>query len=89
MGSSNDNDSVIECVSIGGQIIELNTVSHDLQRQYRAACAAVGRGDKARAALNDVGARILAEKMPDIAIKAAPVVRGDHAVMAKLLRLSR
>jgi hypothetical protein len=64
---------------VNGVIIDLSDVSHELRRQYHTASRAVGRSDKARAELNAVGEKILAERMPHLAVKHAPAVRGDHA----------
>lgn len=88
MSNNTDND-LIECVSIRGVVINLADVSHALRRQYHTASRAVGRGDKARDELNRVGEAILAEQMPKLAIKYAPAIRGDRAVAASLMKLSR
>jgi hypothetical protein len=87
--SNNPNDDVIECVSIRGVVINLSDVSHDLRRQYHAASAAVGRSDKAKARLNDVGEAILAEQMPHLAIKHATSARGTRGVIEHLQKRSR
>jgi len=73
-------DSVVECVSIRGTIIDLRNVSPLLRSQYRAASRRVGRHEKARDELNRVGEAILAEQ----AIKVAPRFSG-HDAMAKIL----
>jgi hypothetical protein len=84
-----NNDDVIECVSIRGVVINLADVSHDLRRQYHAASAAVGRSDKARGKLNDIGEAILAEQLPTLAIKHATVARGLAAVIDQMQKRSR
>jgi hypothetical protein len=80
----NDPD-VIECISVNGVIIDLRDVSHSLRREYHAASRRVGRHDKARDELQRVGERILAEQLPNLALKyASPRFSGKHAA-GKLL----
>jgi hypothetical protein len=86
--NTNDPD-VIECISVNGIVIDLRDVSHSLRREYHMASCAVGRHDKARDQLRAVGERILAEQLPKLAIKYAPKVSGDHAVMAKMMGLKK
>lgn len=84
--SSDEDQGVIECVSINGVIINLSDVSPGLQHEYHSASRAVGRHDKAKSQLAAVGEKILAEQMPHLAVKHAPAVRGDRAVMARLAK---
>lgn len=85
MSNNNHDDGAIECVSIRGVIIDLRDVSPELRHRYHIATKAVGRLDKARDSLKQIGDAILAEQ----AIKHAPAVRGSHAVTAKLMGLPR
>ncbi len=78
-------DGVIECVSIGGKLVDLRTVSPTLRREYHAAGRRVARGEAARSELNSICQAILGEQ----AVKAAPAIRGDHAVLAKLFGAKR
>jgi len=95
MTSNNTDNDVVECVSINGTLIDLRDVSHDLRRQYHAASRKVGRHDRARDELRQVGEAILAEQAPNLATKAFAAahkqsrVRGDHAVLDKLMKRSR
>jgi hypothetical protein len=92
--NTNDPD-IIECVSIRGHLVDLRNVSPGLRAQYRAASRRVGKHEAARAQLNAIGEEILKEQMPNLATKAFAAahkqsrVRGDHAVMAKLMGLKR
>lgn len=86
---SNNRDDVIECVQIRGVTIDLHDVSHELQRKYRAASAAAGRGVANKAKLNEIGEAILAEQLPKLAIKHAPSARGTHGVFEQLQKRSR
>ena len=79
---SNTDKDVVECVSIGGTIIDLGTISPELRRQYRQASLKLGRLDVAKAELKRIGEAILIEQ----AFKRAPVVKGDHAVMKALMK---
>ena len=86
---SNNEDGIVECISVRGVVINLADVSHDLRRQYHAASSAVGRSDKARSKLNEVGEAILAEQMPNLAIKHATAARGLNAIIGQLQKRSR
>ena len=70
MTSNNNDDDVIECISINGVMIDLRDVSHSLRQQYHSASRAVGRSDRARDHLKAVGEKILAEQAPKLATKA-------------------
>jgi hypothetical protein len=93
--NQNGDDGLIECVSVGGVLIDLRDVSHNLRQQYHATAKRVGRGDRARQELQSIGEQILAEQAPNLATKAFATahkqsrVRGDHAVLDKLLKRSR
>ncbi len=76
---------VVEMVSVGGKLVDLRTISPNLRREYHAASRRVARGEAARTELNAIGQAILGEQ----AVKAAPAIRGDHAVMAKLFGAKR
>ena len=69
MTTNNNDDDVIECISINGVMIDLRDVSHSLRQQYHAASRKVGRSDRARDHLKAVCERILAEQAPAIAEK--------------------
>lgn len=88
--SNNDDNDVIECISINGTIIDLRDVSHTLRQQYHTASRAVGRSDRARDHLKAVGEKILAERAPAIAEKAFRAAHrrsriSGHAAIAKLM----
>jgi hypothetical protein len=91
---SNNDDSVVECISVNGTIIDLRDVSHQLRQRYHAAARGVGRGDKARDELNRVGQAILNEQVPILATKAFTDAHkrsrvSGHAAMTRLMKLSR
>jgi hypothetical protein len=69
-------DDVIECVSIGGTLIDLRTVSPALRARYHAVSRRVGHYEAAKADLKDVGKEIIAEQ----AVKVAPRKSGRDAV---------
>jgi hypothetical protein len=68
--TTNNNDDVLEFASIGGVLVDLSTVSHNLRSRFHAAARAAGKGDKARDELKRIGEVILAEQAPAIAEKA-------------------
>ena len=86
--NSNNDDGVVECISVGGIIIDLRDVSHPLRQKYHAAARAVGRGDKARDELNRVGQAILNEQAPALATKAfvAAHKRSGHSAIDRLMK---
>jgi hypothetical protein len=92
--TNNNDDGVVECISINGTIIDLRDVSFPLRAKYHSAARAVGRGDKARDELNRVGQAILNEQVPILAAKAFSEahkrgrVRG-HAAIERLMKVSR
>jgi hypothetical protein len=91
-GLAKTGDDVIECISIGGILIDLRNVSPELRRAYHSASKRVGNHEAARAHLNAVGQAILAEQAPNLATKAFATahkqsrVSGDHAVASRLMK---
>ena len=52
MTTNNNDDDVIECISINGVMIDLRDVSHSLRQQYHAASRKVGRSDNVPAIIS-------------------------------------
>jgi hypothetical protein len=72
----------IEIESVLGTLVDMRKVSPTLRQQYRTVSRAITRHERAQAELKRIGQAILSEQ----AIKTAPKVQGDHAVMAKLMK---
>jgi hypothetical protein len=87
---TNDDQDVIECISVNGVIIDLSTVSHNLRTRFHTAARASGKGDKAREQMKQIGEAILAEQAPTLATKAFADARkrsrvSGPAAIAKLM----
>jgi hypothetical protein len=83
--NANDKD-VRAIVVVRGIQISLDEVSPSLRQQWHAASKKANRHASAQAELNAIGEAMLAERLPDLAIKYAVThgVHGDHAVLKKL-----
>ncbi len=90
--NQNSDDSVVECVSVNGVIIDLSIVSHNLRTRFHSAARAAGKGNKARQQMKEIGEAILAEQTPALANRAFADARkrgrvSGHAAVAKLMGL--
>jgi len=90
--NQNNDQDVVECISVNGVIIDLSTVSHNLRTRFHTAARAAGKGDKAREQLKQIGEQILQEQAPALATKAFADARkwsrvSGHAAVAKLMGL--
>lgn len=94
MTTNNNDKDVLEFASIGGVLVDLSTVSHNLRSRFHAAARAAGKGDKARDELKRIGEAILAEQAPAIAEKAFRAAHkqsrvSGHDAIAKLMGVKR
>lgn len=79
---------VTEIVQIGDHLVDLSTVSSELRSAYHRASQRVARHQGAQNAMASVCQAILDEQATQT-IKAAKPIRGDHAVMAALMKIKR
>src|SRR5262249_39699197 len=81
-----NDQGVRQVIVVRGIHIPLDEVSPALQARWHAASKKASRHASAQADLNAIGEAMLAERLPDLAMKYAVThgVHGDHAVLKKL-----